>query len=88
MSSEVDAIKALLLHEWDPIGVSGVEGAEDEYDRYALEVCKMLGEGADAPAIAHYLNWVITTWMSLRGNVDLDRVIANKAIAIHQSRQN
>jgi hypothetical protein len=33
-----------LLHEWDPIGVSD-GGAEDEYDRYSLQVVKMLGRG-------------------------------------------
>jgi hypothetical protein len=80
--SEIDAIKTLLLHEWDPIGVSGCEGAEDEYDRYALQVCKMLGEGADAPTIARYLNWVVTTRMSLRGNPVSDLAIAVKAVEI------
>jgi hypothetical protein len=82
MSSEIDAIKALLLHEWDPIGVSGCSGAEDEYDRYALQVCKLLAEGADAPDIAHYLDWVVTSRMSLPRNPDHDRTIAEKAVAI------
>jgi hypothetical protein len=82
MSSELDAIKALLLHEWDPIGVSDCEGAEDEYDRYAVQVHEMLGEGADAAAIARYLNWVVTSCMSLRGNPNRDHIIAAKAVAI------
>lgn len=84
MSSELEAIKALLLHEWDPIGVSGCEGAEDEYDRYALQVCKMLVEGADAVAIARYLGWVVTSQMSLRGNPNRDHTIAAKVVAIHE----
>ena len=84
MQSELEAMKALLRHEWDPIGVSGCAGAEDEYDRYAIQVCKMLGDGADAAAIADYLNWVATSLMLLRGNIDWDRTIASKAMAIHE----
>jgi hypothetical protein len=38
MSSELEAIKGLLLHEWDPIGVSEFPEASDEYDAYALQV--------------------------------------------------
>jgi hypothetical protein len=86
MLSELEAIKSLFLHEWDPIGVSDCAGAEDEYDSYALQVFKMLGEGADAVAIARYLNWVVTSRMSLRGNLELDPAIAAKAVAIHKSR--
>ena len=87
MQSELEEMKALLLHDWDPIGVSGCAGAEDEYDRYAVQVCKMLGDGADAATIANYLNWVATTLMSLRGNIDWDRTIASKAVAIHELAQ-
>jgi hypothetical protein len=86
MQSELDLIKALLLHEWDPIGVSDCEGAEDEYDTYALQVVKMLGEDADADAIAQYLTWVVTSRMWLRGNPEEDRVIAAKAVAIRKSK--
>jgi hypothetical protein len=84
MPSELDSIKALLLHEWDPIGVSDCEGAEDEYDRYALQVVKMLGEGADEAAIATYLDWVVKVRMSLRTNLKVSRATAAKAVAIHK----
>jgi hypothetical protein len=43
--------------------VSDCEGAEDEYDRYALRVVNMLGEGADAHAIARYLTSLVTSSM-------------------------
>ena len=85
MQSELEAMKALLLHNLDPIGVSSCAGAEDEYDHYALQICKMLGDGADAATIADYLNWVATSLMSLQGNIDRDRKIASKAIAIHSA---
>src|SRR3569833_1954476 len=81
----LNLIKNLLLHEWDPIGVFGCEGAEDEYDCYALHVFEMLRKGADADAIARYLTYVVTSAMSLRGNPEEDRVIAAKAVAIRES---
>jgi len=84
MSSELEAIKGLLLHEWDPIGVSEFAEASDEYDAYALQVYKMVREHADADAIARYLNWVVTSQMWLPGNLDHNRAIAIKVLAIHK----
>jgi alpha-mannosidase len=52
MRSELEAIERLLLHEWDPIGLSDCDGAENHCDGYALRVFEMLKEGADAIAIA------------------------------------
>jgi hypothetical protein len=47
MLPELEALKSLFLHEWDPIGVSDVERAKDEYDTHALQVFTMLAGGAD-----------------------------------------
>ena len=66
--------------------MSGCEGAEDEYDTYALQLAKMLGEGADADAIAKYLDWVITDRMSGPNNAEHNRAIAVKAVAIRKSK--
>jgi hypothetical protein len=87
MLPELEAIKSLFLHEWDPIGVSDCEGVEDEYDSYAMHVFAMLANSADTAAIGDYLNWVVTSRMSLRGNPERDREIAAKAVAIHAGRQ-
>ncbi len=44
------------MREWDPIGVAGCEGAEDEYDAYVGKVYVMLmDERATADAISTYL---------------------------------
>ncbi|MGJ5176816.1 hypothetical protein ACQR16_07725 [Bradyrhizobium oligotrophicum] len=85
MPSKLDLIRALLLSEWDPIGVSGCEGAEDEYDRYALQVFKMLQDGADVASIASYLTGVVTNRMSLTGRPEVDRRIAARVLMIHRS---
>jgi hypothetical protein len=86
MLPELEELKSLFLHEWDPIGVSGCEGAEDEYDSYAMQVFTMLARGADTAAIGDYLNWVVTSRMSLQGNPERDREIAAKAVAIYADR--
>ena len=83
MLPELDELKGLLRHEWDPIGVSDVEAAEDEYDAYAQRVFTMLAEGADMAAIGVYLDWVVTSRMDLPGNPDFSRKIAAKAVEIH-----
>lgn len=83
MIPELDAIKRLLLNEWDPIGVAGISEAVDEYDSYAMRVFTMLASGATAETIAEYLGWVVTERMELRGNAPHDRQAADKAVAIH-----
>jgi hypothetical protein len=45
----------LFWEEWDPIGINGCEGAEDEYDRYADHAYVMLMEGGSEAEIADYL---------------------------------
>lgn len=37
-----DSIRALLLGEWDPIGINDVPEARDEYDAYVRGVHKLL----------------------------------------------
>ena len=84
MPSELAAIKRLLLHEWDPIGLSNCDGAESHYDAYALRVFEMLKERADRIAIASYLTRVVTTDLLMMANPECDRAIAAKIVAIDQ----
>ena len=49
-------IREILLHQWDPIGVSDVPEAADEYDAYVGKVYTMLmDDRAEAAEIANYL---------------------------------
>ncbi len=48
-------IDEVLHYLWDPIGVSGVPEARDEYSSYAGVVFSMLKRGATAKDIAKYL---------------------------------
>jgi hypothetical protein len=59
-------VREILLRDWDPIGVSGIPEAADEYDTYANRAYVMLmDEGATVSEIAGYLYTVATEHMGL-----------------------
>jgi RNAse (barnase) inhibitor barstar len=65
-------VRELFLQEWDPIGVQGCEGAEDEYDTYVNKAYVMLmDENANKEAIAAYLNYIATDYMGLSASDQL-----------------
>jgi hypothetical protein len=51
----MEQIRQVLLHDWDPIGVSDVPEAQDEYDSYIGGVYRLLASGARPKAIAQHL---------------------------------
>jgi hypothetical protein len=60
------------MRDWDPIGVSGVPEAADEYDRYVGKVYVMLmDERATANSIAAYLFDTATRNMGLSARAEL-----------------
>lgn len=63
-----DAIRRILLKEWDPIGVSEIPEAQDEYDSYVGEIHKMLISRKPKYEIFDYLWWLETEHMGLTGN--------------------
>jgi hypothetical protein len=72
------------MRDWDPIGVSDVEEAADEYDAYVGRVYIMLtDEQANAEAIAAYLFEVATDNMGLAPDrANLAERSANAAMAL------
>jgi hypothetical protein len=54
-SEYLTRIRGLLMSEWDPIGIKHVPQCRDEYDAYALSVCRLVARGASANDIARYL---------------------------------
>ncbi|MER8634481.1 hypothetical protein NKH55_32925 [Mesorhizobium opportunistum] len=61
-----DLVRDVLLRDWDPIGISGIPEAKDEYDDYADVVLAMLiNENATAEDIAGYLFKIATEDMAL-----------------------
>jgi hypothetical protein len=63
-----DAIKEILLREWDPIGIGGFAGAQDEYDGYVDEINELLNQHPSADRIFDWLWSIETEHMMLDGN--------------------
>ncbi|MDQ3255459.1 MAG: hypothetical protein M3R15_16440 [Acidobacteriota bacterium] len=63
-----ETIKQVLLHEWDPIGVSDIPEAQDEYDSYVGGIYRLLASGASEYQIIERLYNIETVSMGLPGN--------------------
>jgi len=50
-----ESIRQVLLQDWDPIGVSEVPEAQDEYDSYVGGVYRLLASGASEDEIIGHL---------------------------------
>jgi hypothetical protein len=75
-----EKIRTILLHDWDPIGVSDLPDAQDEYDSYVHPISEMLNQGKSVNEIYTYLQWVVNDYMCLDGNEDVERAIAEKLV--------
>jgi hypothetical protein len=51
-----DAVKTILMQDWDPIGVSDVAAAQDEYNPYVGPLVTMLRRNASIEMITAYLD--------------------------------
>jgi len=68
----------ILWNDWEPIGVSGIEEARDEYYAYLPEVFHMVLEAAPTSRIAAYLHWVATERMGLESSLNDHMALADK----------
>jgi hypothetical protein len=64
-------IRRILLHDWDPIGVSNVPEAQDEYDNYVAGVFGLLCRTTDPGEVARYLASIEVDQMG-SSSVDLE----------------
>ena len=84
-------IRKILMQERDPIGVSDVSEAADEYDGYIDRVHNLITRGASEHEIAAYLRSVEVAEMGMvdakggafvgTGQADQGRLVAQRAIA-------
>ena len=66
-----ERLRQLFMREWDPIGVSEIPEASDEYDRYVGYTYVMLmDEHRSAAEIAAYLVEVETNYMGMTPRPD------------------
>lgn len=77
-----------MLRDWDPIGISDIPEAKDEYDAYADLVLGMLiNENATAEDIANYLFNIATEHMALSDR-EMAKLCERTAAAIVALRSN
>lgn len=77
-SRGASGLRSLLMTHWDPIGVSDVPEASDEYDSYMPGLAKMLRDGADTEAVAVHLAEIENKWMELPATPEQTREAANQ----------
>lgn len=63
-----DAIRKILMRDWDPIGINGIPEAEDEYDSYISQIHALLIRREPKHKLVDFLWWVETENMGLYGN--------------------
>ena len=68
-------LRQRLLDDWDPIGVSGVPEADDEYDGYLTPLMRLLHSGAREKEVRDYLVGVLDG-MGLRPHGDREDRVA------------
>ena len=74
------AIDEILWRDWDPIGISKLEGPRDEYQMYLPEVHRLALAG-DRAKMVEYLFWAATDRMGLTTQRNQHVATADKILA-------
>lgn len=74
-------IDEILYKDWDPIGVSDLDGPVDEYHGYLPQVFKRALSCDDPQEVAEYLTWVTVDRMGMSPAREHDAKIANLILA-------
>lgn len=77
-------MRSILIKDWDPIGVGDIPEAQDEYDLYVEDLCKLLRAGQTSSNVYGFLRWIEIERMGLDGNESLTQQIAKKLVALLQ----
>lgn len=78
-------VRAILLNDWDPIGVAGIPEAADEYDSYAAPIARMIVAGNSISELANHLLENEVDAMGLKGDQDRARIVAAKLRSLAQT---
>lgn len=78
-------IRTILLANWDPIGVSGIPEAQDEYDSYIGKIYGVLSRTPSEEKLIEILCQIETEYMELECNKEGLRSVARKLLKIDTS---
>ena len=82
-----DAVREILLREWDPICVPDAPEARNEYGCYVDRLCVMIARQEPGDRIAERLWSIDTTGMGLRGDRQRAERVADRLIGLRGQRQ-
>ena len=83
-ASQIQAqIGAILLRDWDPIGIADVPEAHDEYNAYIGGVYRLLAEGASPQGVAEHLARIEGDRMGLPSSPAARLNVATKLCALN-----
>jgi hypothetical protein len=74
-------IQAILMTEWDPIGVKDEPVVADEYDGYIPGVWKLLSHSPSVEAIMKHLDDIAVERMGFTSHLESNRVAA---VSLHE----
>lgn len=69
-------VRYAMMSAWDPIGVRGIPGAQQEYDPYVSGVCQLLTASRSTEEIFNHLWWIETEHMGLEGDRQTTKTFA------------
>jgi hypothetical protein len=85
---KAEQVKEVLWEDWDPIGVNGFSGAEDEYDSYAEEILSIARQTHSANAVAEHLVAIEYERMGLfKRNTSKVMSVAEKILKLAEKQQ-
>jgi hypothetical protein len=79
--ADIDAVRRILISEWDPIGC-GVP--EYEYDSYIPTIYRLMESRAGVEGLASHLEKLETESMGLRADADRNRRVAKMLLDLTQ----
>jgi hypothetical protein len=80
--TEIEAIRAILWEDWDPIGVNDNPDISNEYDSYADQIYSMIARGDNTEELARHLSFISKELMGLGANDQHSLAVARKLVAI------
>jgi hypothetical protein len=83
-----EAIRQVLLRDWDPIGVAHVPEAQDEYDSYVSQIYGLLIRRERRQKLVDFLWWAETVNMGLYGNRQRAERVADLLLQLAEDTQN
>jgi len=78
-------VRAILMREWNPIGVENQQRTADEYDAYVAPISGMILRGDSVAALSDYLTKIERTQMGLPGDEKRARSVASSLLALGKS---